>query len=103
LGESNRMVDNRIIRYAGWERFDPKRLDARIEVDAAGIDFGAVYTCHAEHAGTVFQFLGCRPKPSRPGKAVFDLSDASVVLTGPLGWTGNALWPPDREDQPRSE
>jgi hypothetical protein len=102
LDESDRMVDNRIIRYADWGRFDPRHLDARIEIDAADIDFGAVYTWHAEHAGTKFQFLGCRPKPGRPGKALFDLSDASVILTGPVGWTGNPLWPLDREDQPRS-
>ena len=96
------MVDNKIIRYADWGLFDPQRLDAQLEIDAAGIDFGAAYTWQAEHAGTLYQFLGCKPTPGRAGKARFDLGAASVILTGPAGWTGNLLWPEDREDQPPS-
>ncbi len=94
------MVGNKIIRYSDWGPFDPQRLDARIEVDAAGIDFGTVYTWEAEHAGTLYQFLGCRPTPGSCGKAIFDLGAASLILTGPAGWTDNPLWPEDREDQP---
>jgi hypothetical protein len=97
---SDRMVDDRIIRYSDWGLFDPQHLDARIEIDAAGIDFAAVYTWQAEHAGTLYQFLGCRPARGSPGKAAFDLGEASVILTGPAGWTGHPLWPQDRDDQP---
>jgi hypothetical protein len=95
------MVDSRVIRYSDWSPFDPRHLDARIEIDAAGIDFSAVYVWQAEHAGTLYQFLGCRPTPAGRGKAVFNLGEASVVVAGPVGWTGNPLWPEDREDQPR--
>jgi hypothetical protein len=94
------MADRRTIRYPDWRVFDPRHLDVLIEVDAAGIDFGAVYTWEAEHAGTLYQFIGCRPMPGPEGKALFDLGAASLLLTGPVGWTSNPLWPQDRDDQP---
>jgi hypothetical protein len=97
-----RIVDNKIFRYSDWGLFDPQRLDAQLEIDAAGIDFDAAYTWQTEHAGKLYQFLGCKPTPGRDGKARFDLGAASVILTGPARWTGNPLWPEDREDQPPS-
>ena len=96
------MPDRRIIRYSDWGPFDPQKLDAKIAIDAAGIDFAAAYTWQAEHGGTLYQFLGCRPKLASGGKAVFDLGSASLILTAPAGWAGNPLWPPEREDQPPS-
>jgi hypothetical protein len=96
------VADSRVIRYSDWSVFDPRHLDRQIEIDAAGIDFGAVYTWQAEHAGTLYQFLGCRPTPGSQGKAVFDLGAASVIITGPAGWTGNPLWPEGRDDWPPS-
>ena len=96
------MADSKIIRYSDWSVFDPRHLDVRIEIDAAGIDFDAMYTWQAEHSGTLYQFLGCRPSRGCGGKALFDLGATSVIVTGPAGWTGNPLWPEDREDQPPS-
>ena len=94
------MAANLVIRHLDWSGFDPRHPVARVEMEPAAIDPDAVYVLQAEHSGTLYQFFGCRPERAAGGKVVFDLGNASLVLSGPAGWTGNPLWPPDRDDQP---
>jgi hypothetical protein len=91
---------NLVIRYADCARFDPGFLRERIEVGAAEIDLAAVYTWQAEHAGTLYLWLGCIPEADEHGHAAFDLAKASCIVAGPVGWTGGALWPSEFDDQP---